>query len=120
MATVTIGEGDIRRKFLIHKNLLAQCSPYFERAINGKFAESSGVITMSHHYPFAFEFVYQYLYGGNLMYAHEVKESKDFSKYYPELDDHEILWVRLLRLADETMITPLKLHAWQNLTRMYD
>ena len=118
MATVIVGDGKKQRKFSIHKHLLAQASDYFDRALNGEFATSAGTIKLTHHCPVAFEAVYQWLYSGQEVLISQLTRLLDFPSHYKDTaDHHSLIWLRLYRLADETLITDLKLHAYQMLTK---
>ena len=104
------------RTFHVHKNLLAQASDYFDRALNGDFAESAGTIDLHRHCPIAFEVVYQWLYSGRKLTAEEVAELRHYSQRYEKSEDGlSLFWMRLFNLADETMIVELKVYAYENL-----
>ena len=106
LAKVVVGKDANQRTFLIHRNLLAQPSEYFNRALKGKFKESSdGVIVLSNHDPLAFEVVYQFLYSGRKTSAAELIDSDESLKAV--LKDPEgcsLLWIRCFKLADEIML----------------
>ena len=119
-ATVKVGETSSEQVFHIHRDLLAQASQYFDRALNGSFLESAGTIHLRRHCPFAFEILYQWLYSGRKIGIADLAESPDFARRYEnDKTDHSLLWLRLLKLSDEVMISELKIYAYFQLTQLY-
>jgi hypothetical protein len=121
MVTVEVGTGQEMQAFTIHRNLLSQASEYFDRALNGNFIESHGLIRLPRHAPEAFELVYQWLYTGQ-----KVRPTNLISKDPSRLTKYEdsfllltgrfmIFWTHLFRLADETMIDEIKVFAYEGL-----
>ena len=121
MATIIVGQDDKQRQFYIHRNLLAQASEYFDRALNGKFTESAGTIKLSRHSPVAFEVVYQWLYSGQKLALSQLKDLHDCDSHNKDPEGGCSLdWLRLYNLADETLITEIKIHAYQMLIKPYN
>lgn len=115
MATVYVGEMGHKTKFVIHRALLAQASDYFDKALNANSLESHGIINLPRHRADVFELVYQWLYTGQkldeddlpLLGLPKVEDA-------PSEDSVRRFWYRLFKLADETMIEELKVHAGEN------
>ncbi len=117
---VIVGKGEEQRKFYIHKKLLAAASEYFDQALNGSFVESAGTLNLLRHCPVVFEVVYQWLYRGRSLRAAELKELHDFNRLYEDTTvGSSVFWLRLYKLADETLIVELKTHAYQELKNMH-
>ena len=120
MALVHVGQEPLQQSFHLHKQLLAQASDYFDRALNGDFKESAGTLVLKHHCPIAFEAVYQWLYSGQKPEADRFESFEDISKFYHDDDIwHQLFYLRLFSLADETMIVDLKIHAYDTLTKRF-
>ena len=121
MAEVKVGKGSLQQTFHLHKALLSRASNYFDRALNGNFKESVGLLTLEHHCPIAFEAVCWWVYGGQEMDAKHFETCKEISKYYYQLQDNwqQLFYLRLLKLADETMIPSLRVHAYESLTKNF-
>ena len=121
MAIVKVGKEPIQQTFHVHKQLLSQASEYFDRAFNGNFKESAGLLTLENHCPIAFEVVCWWAYGGQRLDAKQFESYKDISKYYYQLRDNwqQLFYLRLLKLADETMIPALGIHAYKTLTKTF-
>jgi hypothetical protein len=112
MATVIVGpdDGD-QRKFTVHRALLAQHSPYFERCPNGNFREADSVLVLEDYLPESFEFVYRWLY------TSKAYPPSDLSDRIPNSKDgvHELqcFWLNLLWLCCHTLIEELQAYAYR-------
>lgn len=108
MTTVVVGPQ--QQRFIIHKRLLAQASEYFNRALNGSFIEAiTNTITLKQHHPEAFEVVYQWLYTGTIRAPDQFSQIQERG---PVVNPYRTFWLRVFRLADETMISELKADAY--------
>ena len=116
IATVIVGGGSQQHNFTIHKQLLSKASAYFDRALNGEFQESNGIIKLHHHCPIAFEVLYQWLYAGKVFAPTDFQNPGVLELYYNPGPWHQMYWLRLFKIADETMMAPLKKAAYQHLT----
>jgi hypothetical protein len=123
MVTVEVGTGQEMQAFTIHKNLLSQASEYFDRALNGNFIESYGLIRLPRHAPEAFELVYQWLYTGQKSHPKNLLQrdprfpslTQYKNTFITPLDRFMIFWTHLFKLADETMVDEIKLFAYESL-----
>lgn len=63
MATIEVGDGEVKRTFYAHRGLLTFYSGYFKAALEGGFAEAqSGVIKLETEEPSVFEAFITWLY----------------------------------------------------------
>jgi hypothetical protein len=116
LATVTVGTGPKQHTFSIHKQLLAQASPYFDRALNGPFLEStSNTLTLERLCPIAFEVLYQWLYSGKKLTIADFSKFGGMAEYYETEAWDQLFYLRLFVLGDETMVLELKIHAYERL-----
>ena len=96
---VVVGRPESSRDYFVHKSLLCKASPYFSAALSGKFKEASdNRLVPSKEHPLAFEVLYHYLYTGQVQPA-------DF--YIHDKTPEDVLWLRMIQIADLTMIQPL-------------
>jgi hypothetical protein len=64
---VRVGEGDKRKSFLVHKDLIVSRSDFFARALNGKWKEDDdNVVKLTEDEPEIFGLYIQLLYSGKL------------------------------------------------------
>lgn len=121
MAEVKVGKGSLQQTFHVHKQLLSRASEYFDRALNGNFKESVGLLILEHHCPIAFEAICWWADGGQTVDAKHFESYKEIGKYYYQLRDNsqQLFYLRLLKLADETMIPDLRVHAYESLTKTF-
>ena len=120
MVTVQVGTHPRDHTFTIHKRLLSQASSYFDRALNGHFKEpSTNTLHLEHHCMIAFEALYHWLYTEEIFSPKDLRHVKNIGANY-EIDSWEqVFWLRLFKLADETMVTALKRTAYSALTQDY-
>ncbi|PVH82575.1 hypothetical protein DL98DRAFT_487740 [Cadophora sp. DSE1049] len=65
---ISVGEGIEKQEFHIHKNLLCQKAPVFDRMLNGNFAEGrSGEASLPEDDPRAFDMLVSWLYSGSVL-----------------------------------------------------
>jgi len=85
---VSIKAGEAGKEFRVHKNLICDQSPYFERAFNGGFTEGqSGQVVLQDTQEYALRIVLTWLYTGRLEYV-PAAEGSDLPTALT-LSDHE-------------------------------
>jgi hypothetical protein len=61
---VTIYVGKARKEFVIHKKLICETAPFFDKAFNGGFKEKEGTMELPEDGPSAFDLFVELLYSG--------------------------------------------------------
>jgi len=86
MVTVIVGS-DTSETFILHKEHAVRCSPAFEKAFNGSFAEAdSGTLTLEEQHPGAFRHLMQWIYRGkfnDLITAQQIPPVKSSEEKTP-------------------------------------
>jgi hypothetical protein len=112
IVNVHVGSGSIMQIYSIHKSLLCVASDYFIGALAGNFEESSTqVLELKHDCPIAFEVLYQWLYSGAIHHA---------SFYTRSRITDDVLWLRVYKLANASLVDKLQEVAYSRLRDMFN
>ncbi|KAI4246859.1 MAG: hypothetical protein L6R42_009785 [Xanthoria sp. 1 TBL-2021] len=99
---VSLEVGPERVPFQVHKNLLCDCSPFFEAAFNGHFKEKCGSMELKEDDVDAFEYFMQWLYRRKINVT-QIGDPDYFARRYTQLS-------RLYTLADKYGVALFKNH----------
>jgi hypothetical protein len=112
IVNVHVGSGSIMQIYSIHKSLLCTASDYFIGALAGSFEESSTqVLELKRDCPIAFEVLYQWLYSGAVHHA---------SFYTQSRITDDVLWLRVYKLANASLVDKLQEVAYSRLRDMFN
>jgi BTB/POZ domain len=112
MATVKVGSGEQAQEFVIHKSLVCAASEYFRGALRSYFKESTNnTVTLEQECPLAFAVFYHFLYAG------KVSEDTDF--YTQSRVPEDVLWLRVLKLADFLLLHPLVVISYERIRQIF-
>jgi poly(rC)-binding protein 2/3/4 len=139
VATVIVGEADHKTrpqtKYIVHKELLAQTSPFFAAALNGTFAEGlDQTVRLPEEKPETFEWFLQWLYTGALTVQPTINlviPARSTTHPFPQALLHldgdlrnsagspkYFLLLDLYALSDRLLTTPLSNHILTTLARL--
>jgi hypothetical protein len=110
--TVKVIVGITQGEFIVHKNLLCAASKFFERALNGQFAESlSQEVKLPEDDPALFECVCDWLYTGEIDWIESIALTQAMCLW-----DQDHIWLQIYRMADRMMMPGLKALAFESAT----
>ena len=110
LVKVKVGRSDCSQEYFVHKSLLCQASPYFSAALSGNFSGAKDCVTLSKEHPLAFDVLYHYLYSGKVEHA---------NFYVHDKTRHDLFWLRVIKLADATMINHVLRVAYDRLRELF-
>ena len=110
LVKVKVGKPGHSREYAVHKSLLCRASPYFSAALSGKFSEASDFLSLSNDHPLAFDVLCHYLYSGQVQQA---------AFYISDDTPEDVLWLRVMQLADATMVRHILRIAYDRLRELF-
>lgn len=112
--TAVVFVGSERKQYIIHTKLLCTASTFFDRALNGNFAEAaSQEVTLEEETPELFEYFFDWLYN-NAFSSRTDDESQSRSEYF---QDH--LELEIYLMADRLMAEELQMSTLNELCTIF-